>query len=236
MRGRQDFVRLALPTIIDILSTLRHTPGSFVFKDAMEDYTGLQIGLLAIQGDFEMHQHQVRLLGATPHLVKLPKDLTLVDALIMPGGESTTMSIMIDRFKLRQPLIEFGLQKPVYGTCAGMIMLAKKITDNISSVEPLGLMDIDVERNGYGRQIFSFEQALPAPQVANGHPLTATFIRAPKIVRLGPDVESLLLYQQVPVLVRQGHLLAASFHTELGSDTTLLKYFFDHFFARQSRS
>jgi 5'-phosphate synthase pdxT subunit len=202
----------------------------------MEDYAGLNIGLLAIQGDFERHQEQVTLLGATPHLVKLPADLDAIDGLIMPGGESTTMSIMIDRFKLRQRLIEFGLQKPIYGTCAGMIMLAKKITDNISEVTPLGLMDIDVVRNGYGRQVFSFEQALPAPQVANGHPLTATFIRAPKIVRVGTGVETLLSYQGVPILVRQGHLLAASFHTELDGDTTLLKYYFDHFFARQSRS
>ncbi len=202
----------------------------------MTDYSGLQIGILAIQGDYEMHQQQVERVGATPHLVKLPRDLEKIDGLIMPGGESTTMSIMMDRFSLRRPLIEFGRQKPVYGTCAGMIMLAKRIDDNLSGVVPLGLMDIDVVRNGYGRQIFSFEELVPAPHVANGHPLRATFIRAPRITRIGPGVETLAVLRDSAILVRERNLLAASFHTELDQDTTLLNYFFDNLFARQSRS
>ena len=89
----------------------------------MKEFSGLHIGILAIQGDYEMHQQQVERLSATPHLVKLPRDLEKIDALIMPGGESTTMSVMMDRFHLRQPLTEFGLEKPIYGTCAGMIMV-----------------------------------------------------------------------------------------------------------------
>jgi pyridoxal 5'-phosphate synthase pdxT subunit len=207
-----------------------------VLEIEMTDYSGLRIGLLAIQGDYEMHQQQVERLGATPRMVRLPRDLEGIDALIMPGGESTTMSIMMDRFQLRGPLVEFGGQKPIYGTCAGMIMLSKRIDDDVSGVVPLGLMDIDVLRNGYGRQIFSFEQLIPAPSVADGHPLKATFIRAPKITRIGPKVETLASLGETPILVRQGNLLAASFHTELDQDTTLLKYFFDNFFARQGRS
>lgn len=202
----------------------------------MKEFSGLHIGILAIQGDYEMHQQQVERLSATPHLVKLPRDLEKIDALIMPGGESTTMSVMMDRFHLRQPLTEFGLEKPIYGTCAGMIMLAKKIDDNTSGVVPLGLLDIDVLRNGYGRQIFSFEQPIPAPQVGNGHLLKATFIRAPRITRIGAGVETLAVLRDTPILVRQGKLLAASFHTELDQDTTLLEYFLSNLFTRQSRS
>ncbi len=206
-----------------------------MLNSAMNDYSGLKIGLLAIQGDFEMHQRQVEQLGASSSLVKLPHDLEQVDALIMPGGESTTMSIMMDRFALRHPLEEFGRHKPIYGTCAGMIMLSRRITDDISGVVPLGLMDIDVLRNGYGRQIFSFEELIPA-ELGNGHPLRATFIRAPKIVRAGSSVQTLASLNGIPILVRERNLLAASFHTELDPDTTLLRYFFDNFFARQSRS
>ena len=118
------------------------------------NYKDYNIGVLALQGDFERHLYQLDLLGARNRLVKLPRDLAGLDGLIMPGGESTTMNILFDRFNLREPLTEFGRSKPIYGTCAGMIMLAKHIDDNLSKVETLGLIDIDVVRNAPGRQVF----------------------------------------------------------------------------------
>ena len=196
----------------------------------MADYAKLTIGILAIQGDFERHTCQVSLVGATPKLVKLPRDLEQIHALILPGGESTTMSIMLDRHELRSALLEFGKSLPVYGTCAGMIMLAKDIKDNQAGVEPLGLMDIDVVRMGYGRQVFSFEDNLKANLNGTVANLKATFIRAPMITRVGHSVQTLAEYDGVPVLVTEKNLMASSFHTELDDDTTLLRYFRQRFF------
>jgi 5'-phosphate synthase pdxT subunit len=195
------------------------------------NYKDYNIGVLALQGDFERHLYQLDLLGARNGLVKLPRDLAELDGLIMPGGESTTMNILFDRFNLREPLTEFGRSKPIYGTCAGMIMLAKHIDDNLSKVETLGLIDIDVVRNAYGRQVFSFEDDVPVSLDNGTHTVRATFIRAPKVVRTGPGVEILATYRDSPVLVREKHILAGSFHTELDDDTTILRYFFSHFLA-----
>ena len=183
------------------------------------------VGVLAIQGDFERHVYQLGLVGARPVEVRLPADLEKLDALILPGGESTTINIMIDRFDLREPLLRFGRSKPVFGTCAGMIMLAQRIENNISKVQPLGLMDIDVDRNGYGRQVHSFEDKLEADLAGQKAQLMATFIRAPRVTRIGSALETLATWRRDPVLVRQGRLLAASFHAELNDDTTLLEYF-----------
>jgi 5'-phosphate synthase pdxT subunit len=147
----------------------------------------------------------------------------------MPGGETTTMDKLIDRFDLRQPLKDFAANKPIWGTCAGMILLGRNIEDNQSNVTPLGLMDIDTRRNDYGRQIYSFDEPLEAQ--LNGHPvvLTATFIRAPRVVRCGPGVEILAEFRQSPVLVSEKNLLASSFHTELDEDVTLLRYFLKNY-------
>ena len=193
------------------------------------DFSKLTIGVLAVQGDFERHQHQVELLGARCRQVRLAGDLQGLDALVMPGGESTTMNILFDRFDIRRPLQEFAAVKPVYGTCAGMIMLARAVVDNLSHVEPLGLMDIDVIRNGYGRQVFSFEADLQADLSETRHTLAATFIRAPKVVRTGAGVTVLASLDDSPVLVREKNILASSFHTELDDDTRLLEYFLSDF-------
>ncbi|MBK7140696.1 MAG: pyridoxal 5'-phosphate synthase glutaminase subunit PdxT [bacterium] len=190
----------------------------------------MSIGVLALQGDFEKHANQVISLGAAVRLVKLPDDLNSIDALILPGGESTTMSILMDKHHLRQPLKDFARNHPLYGTCAGMILLANSIQDNQSGVAPLQLMDIDVLRNGYGRQLFSFEEEITAELAGTTEKLRGTFIRAPRIVRCGKDVTVLARYQNDPVLVRQGMLLAGSFHNELGSEATVLRYFLDDFF------
>jgi len=183
------------------------------------------IGVLALQGDYSRHLHQVGLIGQQGLEIRTADQLGRVDGLIIPGGESTTMDILLDRFELRPALAEFAAQKPIWGTCAGMIMLGKHITDNQAGVKPLGLMDIDVLRNGYGRQVFSFEEALEARLGEETAELHATFIRAPKIVRIGAGVEILASYQDSPVLVTERNLMASSFHTELDDDTTLLSFF-----------
>ncbi|MDD3732851.1 MAG: pyridoxal 5'-phosphate synthase glutaminase subunit PdxT [candidate division Zixibacteria bacterium] len=193
----------------------------------MKTYKDFHVGILTLQGDFEKHQRQVRSLGAVPEAVRLPGDLIGLDALIIPGGESSTMSVLIDRFALRAPLLEFARTHPVYGTCAGMILLARKIEDNISGVEPLALIDIDVRRNGYGRQVFSFETDIEVTLENGTKTVRGFFIRAPKITRVGEGVGVLAEYQARPVLVRQNNILASSFHSELNDDLTVLKYFVD---------
>ena len=193
----------------------------------MNDSRAKRVGVLAIQGDYARHLHQLERLGVSSSQVRLARDLDKLDALIIPGGESTTMDIVMDRFSLREPLVEFGRSRPVFGTCAGMIMLASVIRNNISNVTPLGLMDIEVDRNGYGRQVYSFEEHVSAELDGSPAELIATFIRAPRIVRLGDEVKTLATYKGDPVLVRQGRLLAASFHAELDEDTTLLEYFLE---------
>ena len=199
-------------------------------------YADLTVGVLAIQGDYELHSKQIFVLGANPVEVRLPGHLEGLHGLIIPGGETTTMNIMIDRFKLREPLLEFGRSKPIYGTCAGMIMLAKNIENNQSGVRPFGLLDIDVARNDYGRQIYSFDEELTAR--LNGTPTTfsASFIRAPRVTRLGPKVEVLAAYKNDPVLVQENRVIASSFHAEVEKDTTLLEYFFSHFLLDTERS
>ncbi len=193
------------------------------------DYSKLNIGVLALQGDFERHQHALFNVGTDVTLVRLPVDLERIDALIIPGGESTTMDKLIDTFDLRGPLTEFGRSKPVWGTCAGMIVLAKTILDNQSGVKPFGLLDVDVVRNGYGRQVFSFEENVTARLHGVETDLQVSFIRAPIIQRIGEQVKTLAVFQNVPVLVEENRILASSFHTELHEDTRLLEYFLRKF-------
>ncbi len=191
----------------------------------MNKYDSLNIGILALQGDFEMHQKQLDKLGVRNQLVKLPQHLEKIDGLIIPGGESTTMDKLIDRFDLRQSLTGFCKTKPVYGTCAGMILLCKHIEDNQSDVKPLGLLDIDIVRTGYGRQVFSFEEHINANLDGEKVSFKAAFIRAPIITRMGEQVEQLAVFSDKPILVKEKNILAASFHAELNDNTTLLEYF-----------
>jgi len=193
----------------------------------MSKYSRLRVGVLALQGDFQRHSYQLDLLGVKATEVRLPTDLQRLDALIIPGGESTTMDTLIDRFGLWEPLLAFGRSQPIWGTCAGMVMLAKNVEDNQAGIKTLCLLDIDVIRVGYGRQVFSFEESITADLGDGPVALTATFIRAPKVTRTGPAVQSLAAYRDSPVLVSQGNILASSFHTELDDNTTLLEYFFE---------
>ncbi len=192
-------------------------------------YSELTIGVLALQGDFHRHEHQLDLVGAQPVEVRQAAHLNGLHALIIPGGESTTINNLLDRFELRQPLLAYARTHAIWGTCAGMIMVAHAIEDNQSGVVPLDLIDIDIVRMGYGRQVFSFEQPLEARLNGRQTTLLASFIRAPRITRSGESVSVLATYEDIPVLVAQGRVLASSFHTELDDDTQLLRHFLDHF-------
>jgi 5'-phosphate synthase pdxT subunit len=170
------------------------------------------VGVLALQGDFEAHAKVVRALGAEPKEVRVPADLTDLDALIIPGGESTVMTLGIERENLAEPLRDL-IQKgtPTLGTCAGMIMLDR---------DHLGLLDITTRRNAFGRQIRSFEAEIDIDGLAGG-PMHAVFIRAPWVAEHGPDVEILGRVEEHPVAIRQGNMLAVSFHPELSGDSRL---------------
>lgn len=176
------------------------------------------IGVLALQGAFIEHEQRLRELGADVREVRLPDDLNDLDGLIIPGGESTTIGKLATSFNLIDPLREFARAKPTWGTCAGMIFLAREI--GIDRQPILGLMDIQVNRNAFGRQIDSFEVDLPIKGL--DHPFHAIFIRAPVITHAGPEVEVLAtLADGQIVAARQGHWLATSFHPELTHDTRL---------------
>lgn len=186
----------------------------------------MQIGILAIQGDFAEHLALLRKLGVEGHEVRLPEQLEGMDGLIIPGGESTTLSRLMSLYQLREPIEEMARQgKTIWGTCAGMIMMAQEITEN--DPIPLKLMDIGVRRNAFGRQIDSFEQDLAVCGL-DSQLYHAIFIRAPVIIRVGPGVKVMATVgENTPVAVRQGQLLATSFHPELTNDTRFHRYFLD---------
>ena len=184
----------------------------------------MKVGVLAVQGDFAEHIAVLKRLGVDTAEVRLPSDLDGVEALIMPGGESTTFSYLMDLYDLKEPIKKMaGMGVPIWGTCAGMIMMARELTDKEPT--PMGLMDILVTRNAFGRQIDSFEADLEIR--ALGHELFhAVFIRAPVIFDVGPDVNVLAhLPDGRPVAVQQKNLLATAFHPELSPDTRLHQYF-----------
>lgn len=181
------------------------------------------IGVLAIQGAYHKHSEAVGHLGINSIEVRTIEDLDFIDGLIIPGGESTTIGKLLTKNNLIDPIkkrIENGMA--VFGTCAGMILLAKSVPGRDQPL--LGAMDISVERNAYGRQIDSFEAEFPVKGIV-GKPVKALFIRAPKIVDVSENVEVLASYGNVPVLVRQGNILAASFHPELSDDLRIHSYF-----------
>jgi 5'-phosphate synthase pdxT subunit len=187
------------------------------------DPKALTIGVLALQGAYEAHAQTLRHLGATPKLVRLPSDLNGIDGLIMPGGESTTMLKFLEQRGFFDVLRDFVHTTPTFGTCAGVILLAKDVTH--PAQKSLGALDVTVERNAYGRQIDS--SILHAESKLPGDPLEMVFIRAPRIIRTGEGVETLARRDDHPVLVREGHLLAATFHPELGHDTRVHQLFLD---------
>ena len=175
----------------------------------------MRIGVLAIQGDFAAHARAIARVGASAVQVRRAADIASLDGLIIPGGETTTMLKFIENEHLGAPIIEFArLGKPVFGTCAGAILLAREVHNPVQ--RSLGLIDIAVERNAYGRQVDSFIAEVET--TLEGGPLEAVFIRAPKISKVGGAVTVLARLNDEPVLVRSGNILAATFHPELTED------------------
>ena len=181
------------------------------------------IGILALQGAFDAHARMLQSLGAKTLLVRKPEQLAAIDGLIIPGGESTTFLKHLERAGFFEVLKAFTQTKPTFGTCAGSILLAKRVLSPAQS--SLEALDITVERNAYGRQnesrILEAETSLP------GGPIEMVYIRAPRITQTGPEVEVLAEREGSPTLVRQGNLLAATFHPELSHDTRIHQLFVD---------
>jgi pyridoxal 5'-phosphate synthase pdxT subunit len=185
--------------------------------------TRRRVGVLALQGDFREHLAALRACEVEGVPVRLASDLDAVDALILPGGESTTMERLMAP-ELRAGIVErTAAGMPVMGTCAGMILMARKVEDGRPDQQPLGLMGIDVRRNAYGRQIDSFEAEVESAAIGGAGP--AVFIRAPQLVERGPDVEALATHGGHPVVLKQGNRLALAFHPELTPDRRWHQYF-----------
>lgn len=183
------------------------------------------VGVLAIQGDYREHRNLLESLGADVKEIRLPDQLDAVDGLIIPGGESTTIVQLIDIYNMREKLRERVLNEgmPTWGTCAGMIVMAHKLSDH--RPDPLKLMNIEVSRNAFGRQVDSFETDLEVEDM-DGPPYHAVFIRAPVVDTIGEGVRIISsLNDGRPVAVRQGHMLATAFHPELTNDPRMHKLF-----------
>ena len=184
-------------------------------------------GVLALQGDFEAHQKALERAGADAVQVRTAEELENIDGLIIPGGESTTMLKLLNLMDLKEPLRRFVSEKPVFGTCAGAILLAKDVLN--PPQESFGAVDLTVERNGYGRQIDSrvaqIEPDAEFQRRVGAGDMEALFIRAPIIRRAGPGVNILAQYDGIPVLVEQGKHLVATFHPELTDDARVHKLF-----------
>jgi 5'-phosphate synthase pdxT subunit len=190
-----------------------------------------RIGVLAVQGDVREHVRALERAGATTTAVRRPGELAGLDGLVIPGGESTVMDKLVRAFELREPLVEAiadGL--PVYGSCAGMIMLADRIADGTSDQQTVGGLDVTVRRNAFGRQVDSYEEDLTIRQLGP-EPVRAVFIRAPWVEEWGAGVEVLAAVRrdgrEHPVAVRQGRLLATSFHPEVTGDLRFHRFFVD---------
>ena len=188
---------------------------------------GAKIGILALQGDVQEHAAVLADLGADPVEVRRPEHLAGVDALVLPGGESTTVSRLLDSSELREPIAERlsgGL--PAFGTCAGMILLAREVLDGRPDQRSFGVIDIAVRRNGFGRQLDSFETDLAVAGLGGAdNPVHAVFIRAPVVERVGDGVEVLATVDDKPVVCRQGPVLVAAFHPEISGDLRLHQLF-----------
>lgn len=186
----------------------------------------MRVGVLALQGAFREHQKILAACGVETEQIRKPEQLSKISALVIPGGESTTMGKLMLEFKLLEPIKKLGEEGlPVFGTCAGMILMAKGIA---GSTQPrLGLMDITVERNAFGRQVDSFEADLNIP-VLGKEPFRAVFIRAPYILSVEKGVEALTSFEEKIIFARQGRFLVAAFHPELAGDLRVHHYFLEN--------
>ena len=178
----------------------------------------IKIGVLELQGNFESHHKILKKLGYDSVGVKNSSDLECLDGLVLPGGESTTMSLLIDSFNLRDSLLDFSKNKPILGTCAGLILMAKNI-ENESKVNPLGILDITIGRNAYGRQIMSKKEKINMEFDSNLIDFEVTLIRAPKIKGVGNEIQVLLELDDSPIAIYNGMHMGLSFHPELNGVT-----------------
>lgn len=179
------------------------------------------VGLLALQGDFARHQAAFDDLATETRLVRRAEELAGCCALVVPGGESTALARLIDRCAMREPLLDFAREHAVMGTCAGLILMARELADEESAdhgVTPLALLDCTVLRNGYGRQVDSFSAAVLIDSPGDAEPFPGVFIRAPRILAMGPQVEVVATCDEEPVAIRQGRILGLTFHPELTGD------------------
>jgi 5'-phosphate synthase pdxT subunit len=187
----------------------------------------VKIGVLSLQGDVREHARSLSDCGVHSSLVRRPSELEAVDALVIPGGESTTISKLARIFNIFEPIQErINDGMPVYGSCAGMILLADRVEDAIVGQESFGGLDVTVRRNAFGRQVDSFETDLTFKGITQP-PIRAVFIRAPWVEKTGPSVEVLAEVNGHPVAVRSNHLFATSFHPELTGDNRIHKFFIE---------
>jgi len=182
-----------------------------------------KIGVLGLQGAYAKHLAVLQQLDVQAVDVRKPGDLEECHGLIIPGGESTTMTKLINEIDMHDALLKFSVDRPVFGTCAGMILMAAKVDDG--RVKTLNLLDIEVERNAYGRQIDSFIDELDVTTNGQAFSMRGVFIRAPRIKKMGDGVEVLASVNGEPVLVQEGHHMAAAFHPELTGETRIHNYF-----------
>ncbi len=192
-------------------------------QESAEDKNPITIGVLALQGDYEAHARAFANAGARTVLVRKPEELKGLDGLVLPGGESTTMLKFLEKHGFFDTLVDFVSNTPSFATCAGCILVAREVLH--PKQRSLGVLDATVERNAYGRQIDS--TILTLPTALPGGPLEMVFIRAPRITRVGPGVKVLAQRDGLPALVRQGKLLAATFHPEMTSDTRVQQLFLE---------
>ena len=186
----------------------------------------IKIGVLELQGNFALHHKVLSKLEIESMSVKYKNDLKKVDGLIIPGGESTTISLLIDSFKMRSHLIEFSKSKPIMGTCAGLILMAQNVPDK--RVNPLGLINIDIERNAYGRQIMSRTECINFKfNKKINFNLETTFIRAPRITKIEKGIKILAKYKNNPIAILSDHFLGLTFHPELNDISIFHQLLFD---------
>ncbi|MFC1550701.1 pyridoxal 5'-phosphate synthase glutaminase subunit PdxT [Candidatus Neomarinimicrobiota bacterium] len=186
----------------------------------------MKIGVLALQGNFEIHRDLIEKLGLVPVLIRYPNQLDKVEGLIIPGGESTTLTKLMENNFFYDPLVAFAGTNSILGTCAGLIMLAKRVYD--PRIKPLRLIDISITRNRYGSQVNSFSQSIPVKLGDMELVIPATFIRAPKIEKIGPTVEILAVYNNDVVAVREKNHLGIAFHPEMDNVSVFHEWLFNN--------
>jgi 5'-phosphate synthase pdxT subunit len=184
----------------------------------------LKIGVLALQGNYKMHSQVLERIGIEPVSVRYPYQLDVIEGLVLPGGESTTISKLMNRMGFYKPLQSFANDYPVFGTCAGLILMSEKVVD--TELESLGLLDVQIERNGYGRQIKSNTIDIEFELNNMNYTIPGSFIRAPKIVSYGESIKVLAMSDETPIIVKNKKHLGISFHPELDNISILHEYIF----------